>query len=116
MATKNTPAAKSTIIPVRLNLLVHVDTTKWELPAAPAAQTDPELVVKALVGAGIPEDQAKVMAETMTAAPAKADGVQAVRTAVREHMMALVQASEQLKAAGATIVDADRQPKAAAKK
>jgi hypothetical protein len=107
----NTPAqAKKTTIPVRLNLLVQIDPAKWTVDA-PAA-VDTETVVKGLVAAGIAEEQAKAMAETLTAAPA-ADGPQAVRTAVREYMLAAVKGLEKLTAAGATIVDADRAPKAA---
>lgn len=109
MPAKNTTPETKTI-PVRLSLLVHIDPEKWAVDA-PAA-VDTETVVKGLVAAGIPEDQAKQMAETLTAAPA-ATGPQAVRTAVREYMLGAVKGLEKLTAAGATVVDADRQPKAA---
>jgi hypothetical protein len=105
MATKTTTPA-STTIPVRLNLLVHIDPAKWTADAAPAVDAD--VVAKALVGAGIAEDTAKQMAATMTAAP-EVTGPQAVRTAVREYILGAVRQLEKLTAAGATIVDADRQ-------
>jgi hypothetical protein len=109
MAIKTTTPAATTI-PVRLNLLVHIDPAKWTADA-PAA-VDADVVAKALVGAGIPEDTARAMAATMTAAPA-VTGPQAVRTAVREYVLAAATQLEKLVAAGATVVDADRQPKPA---
>jgi hypothetical protein len=109
MATKNTPATETTI-PVRLNLLVQIDPAKWTVDAP--AGVDADKVIAGLVAAGIPEDTAKEMAATLTAAPA-ANGPAAVRTAVREYLLGAVRGLEKLAAAGATIVDADRQPKAA---
>jgi hypothetical protein len=109
MATKTTTPAATTI-PVRLNLLVHIDPAKWTADQAPAV--DAETVAKALVGAGIPEDTAKAMAATMTAVP-DVTGPQAVRAAVRAYVLEAVRQLEKLTAAGATIVDADRQPKPA---
>jgi hypothetical protein len=106
-AKTTTPAA--TAIPVRLNLLVQIDPAKWQLDA-PAV--DPGAVIKGLTAAGIPEDTAKAMAAQLTAAPV-ANGPAAVRTAVREYVLGAVRQLDKLTAAGATIMDADRQPKPA---
>jgi hypothetical protein len=110
MATTKTPAAATTTIPVRLNLLVHIDPAKWTADQAPPVDAD--AVTKGLMSAGIPEDTAREMAAHLAARPA-ANGTAAVRTAVREYMLAAVRGLDKLTAAGATIADADRQPKAA---
>jgi hypothetical protein len=110
MATKNTPATtKTATIPVRLNLLVQIDPARW---TADAPAVDADVIAKALAGAGIPEETAKAMAATMTAAP-EVTGPQAVRVAVRDYILTAVKQLEKLVAAGATVVDADRQPKPA---
>ena len=49
------------------------------------------------------------MAAQLAARPADANAPAAVRTAVREYVLAAVRQLEKLTAAGATIVDADRQ-------
>jgi hypothetical protein len=108
MATKTTTPAATTI-PVRLNLLVQIDPAKWQLDA-PAVDAD--AVIKGLVSAGIPEDTAKAMAAQLTAAPV-ANGPAAVRTAVRAYVLDAVRQLDKLTTAGATVVDADRQPKPA---
>ena len=115
-ANKKADTAKTTVIPVRLNLLVQVDTEKWTANA-PAADTtvDEAAVLAGLTAAGIPEDQAKEMVAKLAAPSTNATGPNAVRTEVRDYMFAAVRQLERLTAAGATIVDADRQPKAAAK-
>jgi hypothetical protein len=105
MATKTTTPAATTI-PVRLNLLVHIDPAKWQADAAPVIDVD--VIAKALAGAGIGEDTAKQMAAQLADKPA-VTGPAAVRTAVREYVLGAVRQLEKLTAAGATIVDADRQ-------
>jgi hypothetical protein len=104
MAT--TPATTATI-PVRLNLLIKIDPARWTADTAPAVDAD--VIAKALIGAGIPEEQATAMAAQLAARPADANAPAAVRTAVREYVLAAVRQLEKLTAAGATIVDADRQ-------
>ena len=101
-----TTAATATI-PVRLNLLIKIDPARWTADTAPAVDAD--VIAKALIGAGIPEAQAKEMAAQLAARPADANAPAAVRTAVREYVLAAVRQLEKLTAAGATIVDADRQ-------
>ena len=103
MAT--TPATTATI-PVRLNLLIRIDPARWTADQAPAVDAD--VIAKALTGAGIPEEQATAMAAQLAARPADANAPAAVRTAVREHVLAAVRQLEKLTAAGATIADADR--------
>ena len=103
MAT--TPATAATI-PVRLNLLIRIDPARWTADQAPAVDAD--VIAKALTGAGIPEEQATAMAAQLAARPADANAPAAVRTAVREHVLAAVRGLEKLTAAGATIADADR--------
>lgn len=111
MATKPT----TTTIPVRLSVLVQVDPAKWfaQQPAAPTV--DQDAVLKGLTAAGIPEEQAKSMVAQLSTPPAAATGPAAVRTELRAHMLQLLQSDERIKAAGATVVDADRQPKPASK-
>ena len=103
MAT--TPATAATI-PVRLNLLIRIDPARWTADQAPAVDAD--VIAKALTGAGIPEEQATAMAAQLAARPADANAPAAVRTAVREYVLAAVRQLEKLTAAGATIADADR--------
>ena len=69
---------------------------------------DADVIAKALIGAGISEEQATAMAAQLAARPADANAPAAVRTAVREYVLAAVRQLEKLTAAGATIVDADR--------
>lgn len=107
-----TPTATTTTIPVRLNLLIRIDPAKWQADQAPIA---PDVIAKALIGAGIPEEQAAAMAAQLAARPADANAPAAVRTAVREHVLAAVRQLEKLTAAGATVVDADRQAAKAAR-
>jgi hypothetical protein len=99
MATAKT----DTTIPARLNLLIRIDPAQWTADQAPAVDAD--VIAKALTGAGIPEEQAKEMAAQLTARPADANAPAAVRTAVPDYVRGL----EKLTAAGATVVDADRQ-------
>ncbi len=101
-----TDAKTTTTIPVRLNLLIRIDPAKWTTDQAPAVDAD--VIAKALTGAGIPEDQATAMAAQLAARPADANAPAAVRTAVREYVLAAVRQLEKLTAAGATIADADR--------
>ena len=103
MAT--TPVTTATI-PVRLNLLIRIDPARWAADTAPAIDAD--VIAKALTGAGIPEAQAKEMAAQLTARPADLNAPAAVRTAVRDYVLAAVRQLEKLTAAGATIADADR--------
>jgi len=103
MAT--TPVTTATI-PVRLNLLIRIDPARWAADTAPAIDAD--VIAKALTEAGIPEAQAKEMAAQLTARPADANAPAAVRTAVREYVLAAVRGLEKLTAAGAAIADADR--------
>ena len=101
-----TDAKTTTTIPVRLNLLIRIDPAKWTADTAPAIDAD--VIAKALAGAGIPEAQAKEMAAQLAARPADANAPAAVRTAVREYVLAAVRQLEKLTAAGATVADADR--------
>jgi hypothetical protein len=96
----------TTTIPVRLNLLIRIDPAKWTADQAPAVDAD--VIAKALAGAGIPEAQAKEMAAQLTARPADLNAPAAVRTAVRDYVLAAVRGLEKLTGAGATIADADR--------
>ena len=98
--------AKTDTIPVRLNLLVRIDPARWTADQAPAVDAD--VIAKALAGAGIPEEQATAMAAQLAARPADANAPAAVRTAVREYVLAAVRQLEKLTAAGAVIADADR--------
>jgi hypothetical protein len=112
MATKPTTPETSTIA-VRVDIVVNIDPAQW--PAdAPAAEVDTDAVVKGLVAAGIPEDQAKVMAAKVTEAPADANTPSAVRTAVRQYVLAQVGTLEKLTTAKAQIVDRQAAEKAAA--
>ena len=103
MATN--PTASATI-PVRLNLLIRIDPAQWTADQAPAIDAD--VIAKALIGAGITEEQATAMAAQLAARPADANAPAAVRTAVREYVLAAVRGLEKLTAAGAVIADADR--------
>ena len=103
-----TDAKTTTTIPVRLNLLIRIDPAKWTADQAPAVDAD--VIAKALAAAGIPEAQAKEMAAQLAARPGDANAPAAVRTAVREYMLAAVRQLEKLTEAGATVVDADRPP------
>ena len=69
---------------------------------------DPDVIAKALAAAGIPEEQATAMAAQLAARPADVNAPAAVRTAVREYVLAAVRGLEKLTAAGAAIADADR--------
>jgi hypothetical protein len=101
----------ATTIPVRLSLLVTIDPEKWTAQATETAPTvDEAAVLAGLTAAGIPEDQAKTMVAQLAAPKASASGPAAVRTEVREYVLAAAKALEKLTAAGATVVDADRQP------
>lgn len=118
MPPRNAPQAPeatttSTTIPVRLILLVHVDPDKWTATAPEAAATtvDEAAVLAGLTAAGIDPEQAKAMVAKLTAPAASATGPSAVRTEVREYMLSAVKGLERLTSAGATVVDADRQPK-----
>lgn len=102
--------AKTATIPVRLSVLVHIDPAKWDFGGAETQTVDEAAVLAGLTAAGIDEAQAKEMLAQLTAPKASASGPSAVRTAVREYVLASVQALEKLTAAGATVVDADRQP------
>jgi hypothetical protein len=111
MAKTGTEAAKPTTIPVRLSILVHVDPDKWTATAEAEAPTvDEAAVLAGLLAAGIAEDQAKTMVAQLTAPAAAATGPSAVRTEMRAYMLAAVAGLDRIKAAGATVVDADRQP------
>jgi hypothetical protein len=101
-----TDAKTTTTIPVRLNLLIRIDPAKWTADTAPAIDAD--VIAKALTGAGIPEAQAKEMAAQLTARPADLNAPAAVRTAVRDYVLAAVRQLEKLAGAGATVADADR--------
>jgi hypothetical protein len=101
--------AESKTIPVRLSVLVHIDPANW--PQEQPATVDQDAVLKGLLAAGIAEDAAKLMVTQLSTPASSAHGPSAVRTAVREHVLSLVQGDEKLKTAGATVVDADRQPK-----
>jgi hypothetical protein len=104
-------AATSNVIPVRLSVLVHIDTDKWTAQAEATAPTvDEAAVLAGLTAAGIDAEQAKTMVAQLTAPKASASGPAAVRTEVREYVLAAVTQLEKLTAAGATVVDADRQP------
>jgi hypothetical protein len=103
--TTTTAAKKDATIPVRLNLLLRVDPGKWQMPEAP--KLDADAVVKALVAGGIPEDAAKEIAAKAAAQPA-GNGTAATRTAVREYVLGAVKALDKLTAAGAIVLDADR--------
>ncbi|MBO0815327.1 MAG: hypothetical protein J2P30_09320 [Actinobacteria bacterium] len=102
--------AKDKTIPVRLYVLVRIDPDKWN-GAPKAADGAPEFdaaaIAKALEGAGYAPEQAATMAEGMRPKPA-AHGPAAVRTEVREAMLAALKELPALKEAGATVVDADR--------
>ena len=102
-----TDAKTTTTIPVRLNLLIRIDPAQWTADQAPAVDAD--VIAKALIGAGISEEQATAMAAQLAARPADANAPAAVRTAVREYVLGAVRQLEKLTAAGATIADADRQ-------
>lgn len=116
MATKNTaPAPAPATIAVRVDVVVHIDPAKWQADA-PAAQVDSAAIIKGLVAAGIPEDAATVMAAQLTKAPADGNTPAAVRTAVREYVLAQVGGLEKITAAGATVVDRAAAEKAAAAK
>jgi hypothetical protein len=106
MPAKNTPATPQAdpAIPVRLNLLVRIDPAKWQAEPAPAL--DPDKLVAALVAAGMAEDAAKAQAASL-AKPA-ASGPQAVRSDVRSYVLGAVKALDKLTAAGAIVLDADR--------
>ena len=101
-----TDAKTTTTIPVRLNLLIRIDPARWTADQAPAI--DEAAVAKALAGTGIDEATAKEMAAQLAARPADANAPAAVRTAVREYVLAAVRQLEKLTAAGAAIADADR--------
>ncbi len=101
-----TDAKTTTTIPVRLNLLIRIDPARWTADTAPAVDAD--VIAKALIGAGISEDQAAAMAAQLAARPADSNAPAAVRTAVREHVLAAVRQLDKLTEAGATIADADR--------
>ena len=95
---------------------MHVDPDKWTATAeAEAATVDEAAVLAGLVAAGIAEDQAKTMVAQLTAPAASATGPSAVRTEMRAYMLAAVAGLDRIKASGATVVDADRQPAKAAK-
>lgn len=112
MARTANPTPDTTIA-VRVDIVVNIDPAQW--PAdVPAAQVDTDTVVKGLVAAGIPEDQAKVMAAKVTEAPADANTASAVRTAVRTYVLAQVAELEKLTTAKATVVDRGAAEKAAA--
>jgi hypothetical protein len=116
MAAKPADTAKPTTIPVRLSLLVQVDPEKWNATTEAEAPTvDEAAVLAGLVAAGIAEDQAKTMVAQLTAPAAAATGPSAVRTEMRAYMLAAVAGLDRIKASGATVVDADRQPAKAAK-
>jgi|SRR5215472_1253601 len=104
----NAPAteAKDTTIPVRVNCIVRIDPAKWVMPEQP--QLDPDKLVAALVAAGMPEELAKEQAAAL--AKPQASGPAAVRTAVREYVFGAIRVLEKLTAAGAEIIDRDREP------
>lgn len=66
MATN--PTASATI-PVRLNLLIRIDPAQWTADQAPAIDAD--VIAKALIGAGITEEQATAMAAQLAARPTR---------------------------------------------
>jgi hypothetical protein len=108
-ATPTTPAT-SAMIPVRLNLLVRIDPARWTAPApgasdAPAFDLDKTVAaLAALYG----QERAKEMAAALAPkAPAEA-GPAVVRSQVRDYMLRAVRDLDALKAAGATVADADR--------
>lgn len=116
----STPSAsQGQTIPVRLSILVRIDPDKWEQPAPEVAEDaepfDADKVIKGLVSAGIPEETARTMAEQLAPKPAEAaDNAHApsvVRSQVREYLLSSAQQLAALVSAGATVVDADRQPK-----
>jgi hypothetical protein len=114
MARNSNPAPETTdTIAVRVDIVVHIDPAQWAADA-PAAEVDTEKVLAGLVAAGIPEDQAKVMAARVTEAPADANTPSAVRTAVREYVLAQVGGLEKLTTAKAKVVDRGAAEKAAA--
>jgi hypothetical protein len=101
---------------VRLSILVRINPDKWTQPAPEGAEGaeefDADKVIKGLVSAGIPEETAKEMAGKLAPAAPATDphAPSLVRTQVREYMLHHVQQLAALTDAGATIVDADRQP------
>jgi hypothetical protein len=101
-----TDAKTTTTIPVRLNLIVRIDPARWAADTAPAVDAD--VIAKALAAAGIPGEQATAMAAQLAARPADLNAPAAVRTAVREYVLAAVRGLEKLTGAGATVADADR--------
>ncbi len=106
-----TPTTTSAMIPVRLNLLVKIDPAKWTAPAATAGDTpayDQEKTAQALA-ALYGEARAKEMAAQLAPKAPAETGPAVVRTQVRDYMLRAVRDLDALKAAGATIVDADRQ-------
>lgn len=104
--TTTTPAKDATI-PVRLSLLVRIDPAKWQAEPAPALDAD--AVVKALVAGGMAEADAKELAAKL-AAQSAGNGTAATRTAVRQYVLGAVKALDKLTAAGAIVLDADREP------
>jgi hypothetical protein len=110
---RNANPTPDTTIAVRVDIVVKIDPALW--PAdVPAAEVDTDAVVKGLVAAGIPEDQAKVMAAKVTEAPADANTPSAVRTAVRQYVLAQVGTLEKITTAKASVVDRAAAEKAAA--
>jgi hypothetical protein len=105
----NAKTAKTATIPVRLSLLVHVDPDKWTATAPETTPTvDEAAVLAGLTAAGIDAEQAKQMVAQLTAPKAAATGPSAVRTEMREYMLAAVRGLERITASGATVADADR--------
>lgn len=101
----------SAMIPVRLNLLVKIDPAKWTAPAATAGDApayDQDKTAQALA-ALYGEARAKEMAAQLAPKAPAETGPAVVRTQVRDYMLRAVRDLDALKAAGATIVDADRQ-------
>ena len=108
-ATPGTTPAK-TMIPVRLNLLVKIDPAKWTAPAATAGDTpayDQDKTAQALTALYGAARAKEMAAQLAPKAPAE-NGPAIVRTQVRDYMLRAVRDLDALKAAGATVVDADR--------
>jgi hypothetical protein len=100
----------TTTIPVRLNLLVRIDPAKWTAPAATAEDApayDQDKTAQALA-ALYGEARAKEMAAQLAPKAPAETGPAVVRTQVRDYMLRAVRDLDALKAAGATVADADR--------
>lgn len=107
------PETAEATIPVRLAILVHIKPSEWTKQAEAPATVDEKAVMAGLLAAGIEQGQAEVMLARLTTPAAGPTGPSTVRTEVREYMLAEVRKLGKLVEAKATVVDSDREPKAA---